>query len=29
MAITGFWPIKDNISRLIDYAVNPEKTIAP
>ncbi len=29
MAITGFWPIKDNISRVIDYAVNPEKTIAP
>ena len=29
MAITGFWPIKDSISRVIDYAVNPEKTIAP
>ena len=29
MAITGFWPIKDSISRVIDYAINPEKTIAP
>ena len=29
MAITGFWPIGDNISRIINYTVNPEKTIAP
>lgn len=26
MAITGFWPIKDGIARVIDYAANPEKT---
>ena len=29
MAITGFWPIGDSISRIINYTVNPEKTIAP
>ncbi|MCR5809528.1 MAG: relaxase/mobilization nuclease domain-containing protein [Clostridiales bacterium] len=29
MAITGFWPIGDSISRIISYVVNPEKTIAP
>ena len=29
MAITGFWPIGDSISRVINYTVNPEKTIAP
>ena len=29
MAITGFWPIADSISRIINYTVNPEKTIDP
>lgn len=26
MAVTKIWPVKDSLSRLIDYAKNPEKT---
>ncbi len=27
MATTGFWPIKDRLKEVIDYAENPDKTI--
>lgn len=27
MATTKIWSIKDSLSRVIDYAVNPQKTI--
>ena len=26
MAVTKIWPVKDSLSRLIEYAENPEKT---
>lgn len=26
MAVTKIWPVKDSISRVIDYCNNPEKT---
>ena len=26
MAVTKIWAIKDHISRVLDYAANPEKT---
>lgn len=29
MATTGFWPIKDDLKRILDYAGNPEKTADP
>lgn len=29
MATTGFWPIKDDLKRILDYAGNPEKTVNP
>lgn len=29
MATTGFWPVKDRLKEVIDYAENPDKTIAP
>ena len=29
MATTGFWPIKDDLKRILDYAGNPEKTVKP
>ena len=27
MATTGFWPVKDSLKEVIDYAENPDKTI--
>ena len=27
MATTGFWPVKDRLKEVIDYAENPDKTI--
>lgn len=27
MATTGFWPVKDKLKEVIDYAENPDKTI--
>ena len=27
MATTGFWPVKDRLKEVIDYAKNPDKTI--
>ena len=27
MATTGFWPVKDRLKEVIDYAENPNKTI--
>lgn len=27
MAATGFWPVKDRLKEVIDYAENPDKTI--
>ena len=27
MATTGFWPVKDRLKKVIDYAENPDKTI--
>ena len=27
MATTGFWPVKDRLKEMIDYAKNPDKTI--
>ena len=29
MAVTKIWPVKDSLSRLIEYAENPEKTANP
>lgn len=29
MATTKIWPIKDSLKRVVDYAVNPEKTAGP
>lgn len=27
MAVTKIWAIKDSLSRVVDYAANPDKTI--
>ena len=27
MATTGFWPVKDRLKEVIDYAENPDKTL--
>lgn len=27
MATTGFWPVKNRLKEVIDYAENPDKTI--
>ena len=27
MATTGFWPVKNRLKEVIDYARNPDKTI--
>lgn len=29
MATTGFWPVKNRLKEVIDYAENPDKTISP
>lgn len=29
MAVTGFWPVFKNLKATLDYADNPDKTIAP